>query len=210
MTQQEPLTATIAMRVKELRKARGLSAEGLAEYMRKAGVPWRREVVANLEVGRRASVSVTELLALSVVLSVPPLSLLMSPDAEEMPYVPMDSVDAYRGLLWLLAETPLDVDSGAWQDATHPIRLVRRHHEELGRLRNALAVLAITERWAAEGREAANKRLDLDRLNVKHGADQLRQVRREMRARGMYIPEIVPEIIEDAAARGFVIDTEEN
>jgi transcriptional regulator with XRE-family HTH domain len=207
MAQPEPLTATVAARVKELRKARGLSAAALADYMSRAGVPWQREVVANLEGGRRAAVSVTELLALSIILSVPPQALLMAPDARELSYVPNDSVDAYRGLLWLLSEQPFGGNGGAWEDAAIPVRLVRRHHEDAQWFSNSLTALSITERWAAEGRP--QQRLEFDRLAVQNSVRQLRQTRREMRARGMFVPELVPEIVEAAAARGISIDEEE-
>lgn len=45
--------------------------------MTSAGVKWERSVVANLESGRRQSVSVDELLALAYVLDVAPVHLLV-------------------------------------------------------------------------------------------------------------------------------------
>jgi hypothetical protein len=174
--------------------------------MTKAGVSWQREVVANLESGRRAAVSVTELLALSVILSVPLQALLMAPDAKELALLPDETVNAYEGLLWLLADRPVRGNGGAWQDATIPVRLVRRHEEETLRLNNSLTALSITERWAAEGRP--QQRLDIDRLELQNSVRQLRQTRREMQARRMFVPDLPPEIVEDAAARGISVDEE--
>jgi transcriptional regulator with XRE-family HTH domain len=203
------LTAVVAARVKQLRKAQGLSAAALAERMSKAGVPWQREVVANLEAGRRASVSVTELLGLSVVLSVPPVTLLLAPGAAELRYVPMDYVDAYRGLLWLLAEEPFRANAAAWQDAMAPVALVRRHHEQVNVLESYLSMMGARERWAAEGQEGADDRLRLQLMDLQESAAQLRQTRREMRAHGVFVPELAAEIVERAAARGINLDGEE-
>ncbi|MFG1839105.1 helix-turn-helix domain-containing protein [Micromonospora sp. NPDC049175] len=81
MTQPSSLTPhrVIAERMKELRKKRGWSAAHLAQEMKKAGIPWDRSIVASLELGRRATVTVEELLALSFVLSVAPVHLLVPP-----------------------------------------------------------------------------------------------------------------------------------
>ncbi|WP_161801637.1 helix-turn-helix domain-containing protein [Micromonospora sp. RV43] len=74
---------TIAARVKQLRKGRGWSAQHLADQMAAEGIAWDRSIVANLENGRRASVSVEEFLVLAFVLDVAPVHLLVPVDAEE-------------------------------------------------------------------------------------------------------------------------------
>jgi hypothetical protein len=76
-------TAVIAAKVRELRGAR--SAAWLAGEMRKRGCNWTRIVVTKLETGRRHSVSVEELLALSHVLDVAPVNLLLPWD-DDVPY----------------------------------------------------------------------------------------------------------------------------
>lgn len=81
--EQEPVIysphGVVVERVKELRKRRGWSAQKLAEEMAGVGVPWERMVVTKLENGRRASLTVEELLALAYVLDVAPLHLLVPP-----------------------------------------------------------------------------------------------------------------------------------
>jgi transcriptional regulator with XRE-family HTH domain len=72
--------------VKELRPKRGLTAANLAERMTELGIKWDRAIVANLESGRRRSVSVDELLGLALVLNVAPVHLLVPPDDDEKPY----------------------------------------------------------------------------------------------------------------------------
>src|SRR4051794_35558476 len=72
-----PPTRVIALRMRELRTKRGWSAQELADQMVKVGIPWQRPVVANLETGRRRTVSVEELLALAYVFNVAPIHLLV-------------------------------------------------------------------------------------------------------------------------------------
>jgi transcriptional regulator with XRE-family HTH domain len=76
-----PLTPTkvIAARVKELRKSRGWSAADLAQAMKAVGIEWERIIVTKLETGRRASVSVEEMLALAYVLDVAVVDLVVPP-----------------------------------------------------------------------------------------------------------------------------------
>jgi transcriptional regulator with XRE-family HTH domain len=69
-------TEVVAQRMRELRRGRGWSAERLAEELARHGVEWNRGVVTKLETGRRASVSVAELLGLAAVFEVSPLDLL--------------------------------------------------------------------------------------------------------------------------------------
>jgi transcriptional regulator with XRE-family HTH domain len=76
---------TVARRVREVRRRRGLSAAQLAERLQQVGLDWDRNIVANLENGRRASLSVDELLALALVLDVAPVHLLV-PLEDEQPY----------------------------------------------------------------------------------------------------------------------------
>lgn len=73
----------IAARVRELRRKRGWSAAHLAAEMARVGVGWDRSIVANLESGRRAAVSVEELFALAATLSVAPIHLCV-PTVEEV------------------------------------------------------------------------------------------------------------------------------
>lgn len=74
------LTATVVANMRRLRKARGWSAQRLTEAVTAAGIAWDRSIVANLENGRRSTVSVDELAALARVLDVePPWSLTETP-----------------------------------------------------------------------------------------------------------------------------------
>ncbi|WFE45013.1 helix-turn-helix domain-containing protein [Verrucosispora sp. WMMD1129] len=82
MTQPKVLEPhrVIADRVRDLRKKRRWSAAQLAAELQEVGLRWDRSIVASFELGRRASVSVEELLALAYVLDVAPVHLLVPPD----------------------------------------------------------------------------------------------------------------------------------
>lgn len=102
-------TAVIARRLRSVRDARGLTAEGLAEEMRKVGVPFDKTVVANLENGRRRFVTVQELLALAFVLNVSPIHLLVPPDDEPPVYLVTPTVHTSPRVTreWLKGRRPL-------------------------------------------------------------------------------------------------------
>jgi hypothetical protein len=101
-------TRQIMDAVKALRIAKDWSAERLAEEMTKAGVPWNRHIVANLEQGRRKSLRVHELLTLAWVLdAASPVDLLV-PDLPREPMYPVTPStllfrDAVRA--WFRGET---------------------------------------------------------------------------------------------------------
>ena len=78
----EAYTRAVMAEVARLRKAEGRkwSAERLAEEMAKAGIPWTRDTVTNLESGRRKRIAAHEVLALAWVLELPsPVDLLAPP-----------------------------------------------------------------------------------------------------------------------------------
>jgi transcriptional regulator with XRE-family HTH domain len=77
----------VARRVRELRRARGWSAQYLADRLREldpSTVLGTRDVIANLETGRRPTVSFDEVLLLAFALDEPP-SALVVPHADEAP-----------------------------------------------------------------------------------------------------------------------------
>ncbi|MFI7607664.1 helix-turn-helix domain-containing protein [Micromonospora sp. NPDC049366] len=99
----------IADRVRELRKGRGWSAQRLAEELARVGTPWDRSVVANLENGRRASVSVEELFALAYVLDVAPVNLMVPTEQDPPPYAPTPglAISAEDAREWIRGRKPV-------------------------------------------------------------------------------------------------------
>lgn len=97
-------TAQIVAAVKALRKARDWSAQRLADEMVKVGVPWNRDIVVNLERGRRKSLRVHELLALLFIMDADrPLDVIV-PGDELFPVVPGLLVKPEDIRAWLRGE----------------------------------------------------------------------------------------------------------
>lgn len=196
----------VARRVRQLRDRYGMSAARLAEEMTRAGVPWQREIVANLENGRRDRLDVGELLALAVVLNVPPLALLVPPEAETVPVTPEVHAHPADVLLWLLAEKPLFRESGSWSFEQVPAQLVRRWSDAVLQVRNARATLRVLDLRAARGRRpvSAEERAGSE-LRLRDGLQELRRVRIEMRGVGMTI-QPPDDVVDEAIAAGLPLD----
>lgn len=202
--------AAVAQRVKELRKRTGLSAARLAEEMTKAGIPWKREIVANLENGRRDRLDVDELLALAAVFQVPPVALLIDATSETTAVAPNLELPTAHVLLWMIGEQPLQGMAGTWMDETIPVRLVRRLHEAVLRCRNARVMLDSIDHHAATGKFAADDATDRRRVEERqltHGLHELSQTIAEMRGYGMAVPVLAgqAQLEADAQARGFTL-----
>lgn len=76
----EAAAQVVARRVREIRDKRGWSAQKLAEKCAEAGAEHLdRDVLANLETGRRRNVSIDEVLVLALVLDVAPIHLFIDP-----------------------------------------------------------------------------------------------------------------------------------
>ncbi len=76
-------TQVVAQRVRELRTRHGWSAQALADRCADAGMPHLvRDVLANLEAGRRESVTIDEVMVLAYVLDVAPVDLIVPPNTD--------------------------------------------------------------------------------------------------------------------------------
>jgi transcriptional regulator with XRE-family HTH domain len=137
-------TKTVAARVRQYRTDRGWSARVLAEKCQAAGLKWERDVVANLESGRRTSVTLDELLILALVLNVPPI-LLVTPlgtkdEQQVAPGVSATPWDVYRWFLGEIADPRGDEFATAeaktkWSKAREPIRLYQKFYEGIEHVR---------------------------------------------------------------------------
>jgi transcriptional regulator with XRE-family HTH domain len=98
----------IGRRIKELRRRRGITAQGLADLVSATGVRCDRWTVTKLETGRRQNVTVVELLAFARVLEVAPVNLLISPTNEgTFPVTPAECVDLREARAWFRGVKPL-------------------------------------------------------------------------------------------------------
>lgn len=141
-TWSKRVTAKVGESVKRNRNARGWSAEQLANEVREIGVPITRAVITDLENGRRSSISLPELLAISYVLQRPPLSLWLSelPDGtvEALPDSPRNQLDT---ALWFIGLSDLfqvqeSTEPENWDEQVYLLaghRIVRNPLRERGR-----------------------------------------------------------------------------
>ncbi|RST13462.1 helix-turn-helix transcriptional regulator [Streptomyces sp. WAC05950] len=98
---------TISERTKRLRRRKDWTAAELGARMTDLGVAWDRSIVANLENGRRKSVTVGELLALSLALDVAPIHLLIPLEGGRYRPAPQVEYDAGSVRAWIRGERPL-------------------------------------------------------------------------------------------------------
>ena len=201
---------TAARRMKKFRTDSNLSAEGLAEQMRARGIPWRREVVANLETGRRDRLDVDELLALALVFGVPPMVLLVDP-AEETAVialgsddVPATEVPATTALRWLSADSPLEQRLGAlvrneptaWTSGVSPVRVAR----DLDAALQAVEERRRAVEAAETDSKSAGTSVDAQRRQLRRDLLHLSEVMAAMAAAGYAVPPLPGRETLDALA----------
>lgn len=101
------LVRTIATEIRRHRKRCGLSAQDLADECAELGYPIARQVITNLEIGRRDTVTVAELIVLGNALGVPP-SLLVFPVGFEATSEPLPGRHrpTWHAFSWFAADEP--------------------------------------------------------------------------------------------------------
>lgn len=100
MSWADRLTAQIGQNIKQRREALSLSAEQVAAAATSLGMNISRQMITNLETGRRASISVAELAIIAEALNVEPVALIYPPTdlGREVEYLPgktAETIDAY-------------------------------------------------------------------------------------------------------------------
>jgi transcriptional regulator with XRE-family HTH domain len=201
------LVTAIAAEVRRHRVERGMSAQQLSDACAELGLPIARAVLANLESGRRGTVSVPELFVLAKALGVPPLMLLFPVGRSEfMEVLPGREMDTWAAAKWFTGEGPFlsREDDGhwyvetshegdpanAWEDRAEALYLRRAQDdlfEEWSRARSRWETARFQRDNALSdaAREAHRGEADA-RADVLHGLEQrLRKLRSDMRARGL-------------------------
>lgn len=168
MNTQKPwparLTQSIAAEVRRHRAAQGMSAEQLSARCAELGADIPRNTIADLENGRRASLSVAELLMLAAALEVPPVLLLFPVGREETTEILPDyPAPTFRALQWFAGESAFphpgrgDVLT-TWQPRSGPaVPLVAYRSSDLAGTKE-MDVLADAARWRDRAVAAATER----------------------------------------------------
>ncbi|MFE7803983.1 helix-turn-helix domain-containing protein [Streptomyces sp. NPDC057430] len=148
MTQEETvspewsqrLAQSIAGEVRRRRQELGLSAQQLSERCAALGMPIQRSVLANLESGRRTSVTVPEVLILAAALDTPPGLLLFPVGKEQLTeFLPGTFQEPHLALDWLSGRMALDLGE-APRSRNIELNLIDTHEELMSRLVSAVRV----------------------------------------------------------------------
>ncbi len=183
MTQRswaEDTTDRIAAAVKALRGTR--SAQWLADRTADLGHPISRTAISNLEVGRKRSVDVPELVVLARALGVPPL-LLLYPElpAGEVEVLPGHRTSSWSAAQWFAGRGPYKATDKTgevfldYADRDNGGRLLQlsHRHDELLKLLYRMP----TGGTDSNGNMVYNRAVDTV-------ADQIHDIRREIRDLG--------------------------
>lgn len=148
MTQQwsESIVARVGREVRRLRGKghAGLSAAALADRTASLGHPISRAVIADLEIGRKKSLDVAELLVLAYALEVSPAQLVY-PDLPkgEVEVLPQRSVESHEALQWFSGVSALFTPAQPWTDHEgHPVPVATREEFAADRDR-----VSLTREW---------------------------------------------------------------
>lgn len=192
------LVSRFAGQVRLHRSRLGMTQEDLANACEERGVTVSKGTLANLETGRRDSLEVVELLVLSDVLGVPPVSLLfpMGGDETTVERLPSAPVHPWEAASWFLGESPTLAPAAAGSPRAQ-LDAYRAH---------ALAVqnAQVSARHAIERRQQATATADpefraqflgaTDAFEKLHQEDlqRVQAIRSALRAQGL-VPPPLPE-----------------
>lgn len=148
----EGWTHRIGRNLAALRAKKGISGRELSEKCEALGHPMPRNLIANLESGRKTTVPVHEIAVLARALDVPPIRLLFPLGTEEtVEALPGRHVPTWYAVQWWRGKQfPLETEPGEWDpdpfrgvwiNPDDPVQLFERHDElieALGRVRTIL------------------------------------------------------------------------
>jgi transcriptional regulator with XRE-family HTH domain len=189
------IKANVAGEVRRRRKEMGWSAQDLADRCEQLGHPIPRNVIANMESGRRANLPLVDVMVLAAALETYPVCLIFPVGyverTQELPF--QDLIPTWDALRRFTGEQEMPMyDAGLVPDFEHHASLVQ----------TALAALEEEERarFAAKTATSRAQQEEAERKRVKY-ADQaisakysLRHLRRELREEGATPPHLPPAL----------------
>ncbi|WAX79348.1 helix-turn-helix domain-containing protein [Streptomyces sp. KMM 9044] len=189
------IKANVAGEVRRRRREKGWSAQDLADQCERLGHPIPRNVIANMESGRRANLPLVDVMVLATALETYPVCLIFPvgyvEETQELPF--RDLVPTWDALRRFTGEQEVPGhDAGLVPDFEHHASLVR----------TALAALEEEERvrFAAKAATSRAQQEEAERKRIEY-ADQaisakytLRHLRRELREEGASPPDLPPAL----------------
>ncbi|MGW1996181.1 helix-turn-helix domain-containing protein [Embleya sp. NPDC001921] len=192
------LTRLIAGEVRRIRKEMGMSAQRLADRCAELGYPVPRNVIANLESGRKESVSVAELLVVAEALEVPPVLLLFPVGhAHGTHRAPARDREPLMGAVrWFTGEQGERTDLWAcdpYYENARPLRLYREHEVAVRLARDSEQRALSEEHRATQADSQADRAAALQAADFqKHVRDaqleRIRRIRAFLHHEGLLLP----------------------
>ncbi len=169
-----------------------MSAQEVADACEEIGYPIPRNVIANMESGRRTNLPLTEVMVLAKALHTNPISLIIPVGRiDEYQALPLrDPVPAWRALSWFTGEEDsLDSD---WS-----LRLFRMHHDALDSAQDAAYQSNYYRHHGStapnpERRARALRSAEHFEQLATEDHDTLRRIRAQMRSEGLHLPLLAP------------------
>lgn len=208
--------------LRRYRREQGLSAQQLSDACARLGLEISRSTLADLENGRRTTLTVAELLILAAALEVPPLLLALplgrQEDLEILPALQMNTWDSAR---WWQGEAVIKGSGNASELSSDPdvdVLLLAHAHADLLRMLSLLEnmimqLAALTHNDPAEAKAAAIDPTDIRTLanaplslvigapliqsingNYEQIAESLGEIRNTMREQGLIPPPLPPKL----------------
>ncbi|MFF9778399.1 helix-turn-helix domain-containing protein [Streptomyces sp. NPDC013978] len=189
------IKANVAGEVRRRRKEMGWSAQDLADRCEQLGHPIPRNVIANMESGRRANLPLVDVMVLAAALETYPVCLIFPvgyvEETQELPFQHL--IPTWDALRHFTGEEEVPMyDAGLVPDFERHASLVQ----------TALAALEEEEqaRFAAKTATSRAQQEEAERKRTKY-ADQaisakynLRHLRRELREEGATPPDLPPAL----------------
>ncbi|MHB9753206.1 helix-turn-helix domain-containing protein [Streptomyces sp. BYX5S] len=194
---EDHVMATVAGAVRRRRKEMGWSAQDLADACEEIGYPIPRNVIANMESGRRATLPLVEVMVLAKALRVTPISLLYPvgyvPEVRALPY--QDPMPTWSALQWFTGDAPDFGSEDSMLDhfLAHDLEL----HEALAAMESEEH-----ERWKVKTaanrvhQQAAERALARYADRAANARDALSEYRRRIRAEGGTPPDLPPQLVD--------------
>jgi transcriptional regulator with XRE-family HTH domain len=200
------VTAVVAGQIKFWRDQRNLSANELSKRTAELGSEVPRSVIANLETGRRDSISVDELLILGAALDVPPL-LLLTPVGRTKTMRVLPSVDSTpwfaRG--WIIGARLVEYAGASaqrWRESRRAVALYDVHRTLLQqyaqiqtRIRRVADQAQLTSGTGAGQSEQQQRYLQALVNDLAQSLHTLRMHRKTIESEGLLVPELPPALM---------------
>ncbi|MGW6776151.1 helix-turn-helix domain-containing protein [Streptomyces sp. NPDC055037] len=193
-------TGRIAQRLRDSRKAAGLTMAEVAQGCADRGLPeFTEHSMKNLESGRKTSITAADVVVLADVLGVPPVTLLFPlGSSATVEVLPGREVSTWDAVAWFTGESPLDepAPEGSARDV---LDLFRQHGDLVAAAMSSYALARERRRAASTTLDRARRATLLQRAegyeeHAFEDAQELRAYRERMRQRGLTPPSLPDEL----------------